>query len=157
MIGDFANRQQPDPEQLRVGSAEHRTLLGFEPVDLAFSLPIAPALDHGVADRLYVDHQGPCEVHDSWNTAVLGVVEPSVKPCSVMMPQQAAKADGQMAYRCKARHFLLQDREHSDWRSVSSHRGFMQIAAATTGEMREPDAGSTGSDRIACSPAQAMR
>jgi hypothetical protein len=50
VMGDFVHRQQSGPEQLRVGSAEHRTLQGFEPVDLAFSLPIAPALDHRVAD-----------------------------------------------------------------------------------------------------------
>ena len=37
------------------------------------------------------------------------------------------------------------------WRSVSNRRAFMQIAAATTGEVREPDAGCNGSDRIACS------
>jgi len=37
------------------------------------------------------------------------------------------------------------------WRSVNSGRGFMQIAAATTGEMREPDVRTRGSDAIACS------
>jgi hypothetical protein len=79
VIGDFAERQQSGPEQLDVCSAEHRALQGFEPVDLAFSLPIAPALDHRVADCLDVDHQGLCEVDDSWNAAFLGFVEPSVK------------------------------------------------------------------------------
>jgi len=53
VIGDFVNRQQSSPEQLGVGSAEHRTLQGFEPVDLAFSLPIAPTFDHRHGVWLY--------------------------------------------------------------------------------------------------------
>jgi hypothetical protein len=37
------------------------------------------------------------------------------------------------------------------WRSVSGRRRFIQIVAAAMGEMRGPDVGFNGSDRIASS------
>ena len=47
----------------------------FQAIDLAFGLAIAPRLDHGVAGRLYVDRQCPCEIHDRWNSTTLGIGE----------------------------------------------------------------------------------
>jgi hypothetical protein len=86
------------------------------------------------------------KVLDGWNATAIGIVQPSVELGFVVLSQQALKADGQMTDRGEARHFLLQHREHPTWRSVSSRRGFMQIAPATTGEIREPDAGSSGNE-----------
>ena len=76
--------------------------------------PLLHWLDHGVADRVNVDHQCPCEIHDRWNSTTLGIAEPRLKLLFITAPQQALKANGQTADHRKARHFMLQDREHSD-------------------------------------------
>jgi hypothetical protein len=54
VTGDFAIGN--NLEQLSVGSADHWALQDLAPIDLAFSLPIAPALEHRVARGLYVHH-----------------------------------------------------------------------------------------------------
>jgi hypothetical protein len=116
VIGDCVNRQQSGPEQLGVGATERGPLQGFEPIDLAFRLPVAPTLADRIADRLDVDHHGPLEVRDSRNAAVRGVVEPAVERGFVVASQQVSKAEGEMPYRGKgkARHVLFEDREDAD-------------------------------------------
>jgi hypothetical protein len=57
VILNFAKGTHPSTEQRAARSPIHCALEGFQAIDLAFGLAIAPWLDHGVADGVYVDRQ----------------------------------------------------------------------------------------------------
>src|SRR5271157_2605085 len=80
---NFAERTHTGTEQCDAGLPIHCALERFEPVDLPFSLTVAPRLDHSVAHRLYVDQQCPGEIHESWNAATFGSGEPGLKLCLI--------------------------------------------------------------------------
>jgi len=70
VILNFAEGTHPGTEQRDARPPIHCALERFWPIDLPFSLAVAPRLDHGVADRLYVDHQCPSEIHDCHRPAL---------------------------------------------------------------------------------------
>ena len=114
VILNFAKGTHSGAEQRDAGSPVHCALERFQTIDLAFGLAVAPWLDDGVADRLYIDHQCPCEIHDRWNSTTLGLGEPQPKLLFITISQKALKANGQAAHHRKARDFMLQDRQPSD-------------------------------------------
>src|SRR5271166_2354277 len=80
---NFAERTHTGTEQGDARLPIHCAFEHFEPIDLPFSLTVAPRLDHSVAHRLYVDHQCPGEIHRSWNPATFGSGEPGPKLCLI--------------------------------------------------------------------------
>ena len=81
---------------------------------LTFCLAVAPGLGHRVADCMYVDHQRPREIHDSWNAASPGVVEQLLELFFITVFPQALKANGQAMDHRKPGDFVLQNGQHSD-------------------------------------------
>jgi hypothetical protein len=65
-----------------------------------------------------------------------------------MSSQQVLKADGQMAYSGKAQHGLLEDSEHAELPLGQLPPQPHTDRCRHDRGMREPDAGSNGSDRI---------
>jgi hypothetical protein len=70
-MDDLVNRHQSGPERRDVRVAEHRTLQGLEPIDLAFGLVIAPGLEDRVGDCVNVGHQGSRNIDDGRDGAVV--------------------------------------------------------------------------------------
>ena len=147
LILNFVEWTHPGTEQGDARPPVHCALVRFQPIDLPFSLTVAPRLDHGIADRLYVDHQSPAKLTTAGMPHLLASLshgssfvssQPRSKPWKRMARRRITANPGTSFFRTAS---------IPTWRSVSRGRGFMQIAAATTGEMREPDAGSSGNER----------
>jgi hypothetical protein len=50
----FLQRQHPSSKQVDVGASIHRSVEGFQFVDLSFGLPVAPRFQHSVPNSLQV-------------------------------------------------------------------------------------------------------
>ncbi len=106
-------REHASPEQVWASSSVHRALQGLQPVDLAFSLTIAPLHFDRIADRINVPVYGAGEPHDGRKVSFDRFVYPGRKRVCFLATQDAFEAHGEAPHRCEGRRASLESFDFS--------------------------------------------
>src|ERR1700730_15260293 len=73
------NRQLPSAQEFGARPTVHRTLEGFQSIDLPFGLAVTPELGHRVFDGVEISPQRASEAVNCVNSGLLRVIEPEVE------------------------------------------------------------------------------
>jgi hypothetical protein len=106
-------RKHSSPEQVWACSTVHRALQGFQSVDLAFGLTIAPLHFDRIADRINVSVNGAGEPYEGYKVSFDRVVDPGKKRVCSTATRDAFEAHGEAPHRCEGRRANLESFDFS--------------------------------------------
>jgi hypothetical protein len=88
---DFWIREYPQPEQVKIGPAEHLSFDEFQAIHLSFDLPITPGRREGGTDCRVVTANALCKAFEFSKATVFGLDQPCIQVCASTFGQHRDK------------------------------------------------------------------
>src|SRR5437763_1606560 len=85
-------REYPQPEQVKIGSAEHLSFDEFQVIHLSLHLTITPLRREGGTDRRIVAANALREAFEFGNATMLGLYQPVIQVCASTFCQHRDKS-----------------------------------------------------------------